>query len=70
MKNVFALEKHLINYNEWLLHENNIPKEKWDILMDKESGPTGLGYTDETGYYILGTGQGPFVIWMEKEKSI
>lgn len=31
------------------------------------SGPTGLAKHPKHGYIILGAGQGPFVIWSEKE---
>ena len=31
------------------------------------SGPTGLSKHPEHGYIIVGCGQGPFIIWSEKE---
>ena len=65
---VFSLEGNLINPNKWEEHKNNVPPEKWALLHD-ESGPIGLGFTPETGYYIIASGQGPFVVWMEKEHS-
>ena len=61
--NIFELEKHLIPFTEW---EEKVPKFVRDMVDLDDGQPTGIGYTEKTGWYILGTGQGPFVVWMEK----
>lgn len=62
--NVFELEKKLIKHDDFSNY--NIPKEVLDIYNDsEESGPTGIGYDDEIGFFILGSGQGPFLIWQQ-----
>lgn len=53
---MFPLEKSLVD----------IPNDIWDELRNQEV-PTGIGWTEELGVYVLQTcGQGPFVIWSEK----
>lgn len=74
---VFELEKHLIRAvrncgdpagppweEETLAH---FPEKYQDELRHPELyGSIGIGHTEKTGWFILGTGQGPFIIWTEK----
>jgi len=69
-KIAFEAEKHLIPLSQWRQHLPKMPEEGRAILrmeMDGPSGPTGLAKHPEHGYMILGSGQGPFIIWSEKE---
>jgi len=69
-KIAFGAEKYLIPRAEWECHLPKMPEEGRKILeeeMAAPSGPTGLSKHPEHGYLILGSGQGPFIIWSEKE---
>lgn len=67
--NVYKLEKKLIPPNKW----NEVPKQlieealKQPLNEASKEVPLGIGYTEETGWYILMSGQGPFIFWMENE---
>jgi len=67
---VYELERHMIPW------DGNNPPEVPQIVIDAlgepleqavKSGPIGVGHTEETGWFILMSGQGPFIFWMEKE---
>jgi hypothetical protein len=74
--NVFDLEKHLIPPNKWYYHREkldpNVLQDLENCLIDPWSsgGNMGLGYTEDTGYYVLFSGQGPGVAWMEKPCAV
>lgn len=73
---IFELERHLVPFYEWINHREHLPSNIWNMLENQFTaienygpgcvGPMGLGLDKELGYFILGSGQGPFVIWMEK----
>lgn len=42
------------------------PQDLQDELAGQHQ-PTGLGHHPKYGYFALGTGQGPFVIWLEND---
>lgn len=69
---VYELERQMISSSEW----DKIPQEAHEMFKEVlhesledacKSGPTGVGYTEETGWFILMSGQGPFIFWMENE---
>lgn len=69
---VYELEKHLMPRSEW----DSIPLEAHAMFREvlNESledackcGGVGVGHTEETGWFILMSGQGPFIAWMEHE---
>lgn len=76
MISVFQLEKRLIPFYEWVNHKDKLPTNIWNMIANHMAaielygggsvGPLGLGFDDELGYYMLASGQGPFVVWMEK----
>ena len=72
--NLFYLEKKLKIINELSFKElQNIPKKALNLYNDEsELGiPTGIGYDDEFGWFVLQTmGQGPQLLWCEKEDNI
>lgn len=64
------------DFNEALsLEKHMIPPERWDLevppevrlhgIEDERSHPTGYGRHPDKGWFVLGSGQGPFVIWSE-----
>ena len=67
----FELEKHMINPDKWKEHLPKLPKEAREILeaeLKRPSGPTGLAWHPKYKYVILGSGQGPFIIWSDHEE--
>ncbi len=82
--NVFELEQHGIPFEEWCLHKDKLPKGVWALLenhmtdMDNYGpiyglgcmGGTLLGWKEGVGYFIVGSGQGPFMVWMENPQRV
>lgn len=69
-KIAFEAERYLILSDFWKDHIPLMPEEGRKIFqkeMNNPSGPTGLAKHPEYGYIIVGSGQGPFIIWSEKE---
>ena len=60
------------------LEQYIIPSESWDRevpgevrvhgIADDESYPTGYGRHPEDGWFVLGAGQGPFLIYAQWEQ--
>ncbi len=74
----FELEKHLIPPDKWdkdLISKfpENLRDEieyniRWSNGEEKDMPhPIGLGFREDIGYFMIGCGQGPFIIWSEKE---
>jgi hypothetical protein len=68
----FRLERDLIPSEQWPKLYKSMPKKiqetvDWINSEDFDMMPTGIGYNKEVGWFILGCGQGPFVIWIENE---
>lgn len=62
---VFKLEKHLISPEKWTDEIIGIfPKEIQEDLRAKDY-PIGIGYYEETGWFCLASGQGPYIVWMQ-----
>lgn len=70
------LENLLMPFEEWLPDVlTNFPddvKEELEYIIRWDRGeethmphPTAIGFHPEYGWFCLGTGQGPFVIWIE-----
>ena len=78
--NIFYLEKFLLPSYEWINHKEKLPANIWQIIENHLTdidlygggsvGPMGLGYKDDVGYFILFSGQGPGVGWMEKPQPV
>lgn len=72
----FELEKHLIPIKKWKDAANNFPENLREEIMYHirwENGeeqdmphPIGIGFRKDVGWFMLGGGQGPFIIWAEK----
>lgn len=66
MPNIHELERHMIPPDAWSGYIlSKFPKDVQDELVSKTS-PMGIGHHNEIGWYCLGAGQGPFLIWAEK----
>ena len=76
MKNVFEMENFLIEPKYWDFHYKKMPQKCQNIVDEskkydpytfaqKMGGPIGIGYKGDIGFFILGTGQGPHVIFQE-----
>lgn len=71
---VYELERRMIPTEELdNTFQDGVPKciedalgQPWGEFL-KEGIPTGIGHTEETGWFILMSGQGPFIFWIEKE---
>lgn len=63
--NVWDLEKKMISTDEWY----RVPSHIVDMVHEEiETGhPVGFAYDEDLGWCILGTGQGPFIIYIERE---
>ncbi len=80
MISVFELEHYLLPYERWVEHKDNLPNNIWNLIanhiaaIDHWGGgcvePMGLGYREDVGYFLLGAGQGPSVIWMQKPQPV
>lgn len=69
------LEQHLIPKDRWDANTRSpIPHAARKVAAESEAEgvPTGIGWTEERGFYVLTTaGQGPVVIWPEpKERRV
>ena len=62
-----SLEEHLIPPDRWNSCTPQIPIEARRIANNAiaEGISTGIGWLEGTGFFILMTGQGPFIAWME-----
>ena len=45
-----------------------IPIEILEVAMNPEPQGLGIGYNEELGWFILGSGQGPGLVWSQKLK--
>jgi len=75
----FKLEKHLTPFEQWTDEMiSNFPQDvqdelnyiiRWSRGEEKHMPhPTGIGHHPEYGWFCIGAGQGPFIIWVENEK--
>lgn len=63
------LEKFLIPPEKWNGLYAGMPdycKKVIDILQEN-SDCIGIGWCEEVGWFVLGAGQGPHIIWQEKK---
>ena len=66
---VFGLEKKLINWEKLRERKDELPeycRKIFDTLdADPEAlgGPAGIGWDENLGWFVLGSGQGPFLHW-------
>lgn len=63
------LEDHLIPPAEWKDRYAEMPSEckKYVDHPDQEGVSIGIGYKEDKGWFVLVSGQGPFVEWQEWE---
>jgi len=73
MLSIFDLEKNgPIPHEETDICKNHVPEKVWEIYMQhiKEGYPIIFGLREDVGHYLLSSGQGPFVIWMENPQQV
>ena len=63
MDEALSLEAHLIEPERWDLEVP--PEVRIHGVEDEGAYPTGYGRHPEKGWFVLGAGQGPFIIWAE-----
>jgi hypothetical protein len=73
---VFELERCMVPYEDWFLYKDKLPKGVWTLLENHMTDldnygmgcveGLGMGYREDVGHFVLGSGQGPCVVWMEK----
>ena len=62
----FRLERDLISSEKWPELFNQMPAECQKATTEGEPGASiGIGRNGEVGWFVLGCGQGPFLIWAE-----
>lgn len=66
--NIFALEHKLIEPEQWDDLYNQMPDYCQKVVDDLKIEPhcIGIGWDDTVGWFVLGAGQGPHLIWKEK----
>jgi hypothetical protein len=62
------LERDLISPEKWQQLYNEMPNECREIVDNHsfDDGPIGIGRNEIYGWFILASGQGPFLVWKEK----
>jgi hypothetical protein len=64
--NPFRLERDLIRPDSWRLYYDQMTTY-CQHLIDIDAQQIGIGWNDEIGWFVLCCGQGPFLVWAEKE---
>lgn len=73
--NVFELEKSLIPSENWNARYKDMHPKCQDLVREMEldpfsqGGPIGIGFREDTGWFILCSGQGPFIHWIENDEE-
>lgn len=66
--NLFALEKQLIDWEKLKKIKEHLPvycQRLLDMTPDELGGSTGIGRNEELGWFVMGCGQGPCLLWTE-----
>lgn len=66
---VWKLEEDLMPIEFWDDYEHNFPDHVQKELGFSRLGmsaPIGIGWNEDTGWFCLCSGQGPFMAWSEK----
>jgi hypothetical protein len=66
MATAMELERKLIETSDWPC----APKAAYELALEesKQGVPTGIAYHPTEGWFVLQTsGQGPYIIWQEKQ---
>jgi hypothetical protein len=65
--NLFVLEKELIDPKLWRGLYFKMP-QKCKEIVDGPVECIGIGRNKELGWFIMGSGQGPCLLWTEKDE--
>ena len=64
---VCKLEDDLISPKKWKELYDEMPPECKRQVDGPNHYPTGIGRNEELGWFVMATGQGPILMWSEKE---
>jgi hypothetical protein len=69
LSQALELERYLIEPRHWYKDQSWLELVPPDVIeeLDTSEQPTGLGRHPTKGWFVLGTGQGPFIVWSEWE---
>ena len=65
---VCRLEDDLIHPDIWAELYNQMPLECKEVVDEPPCG-LGIGRNEKLGWFIMGSGQGPCLLWQEKSKQ-
>jgi len=74
VRSPFRLERDLIKRDKWHDRYDSMPptiREVVDNFNNPDFDPfsygcsVGIGHNDEVGWFLLGSGQGPFLLWAD-----
>lgn len=74
----FECETHIIKKDDFYKYDGKVPLEiqkyidlinsnDMNAFLNKYGGPTAISLHPKYGWVVLGCGQGPFIMWSEKE---
>lgn len=67
MGKICKLEDDLINTEVWQKYYDEMPKKCKSVVDSKIPEGLGIGRNEKYGWFIMGSGQGPSLLWSEKE---
>ena len=65
MGTVCKLENYLISPKQWKSQYDDMPKECKEVVNSLPDC-IGIGRNNKIGWFIMGSGQGPYLLWQEK----
>lgn len=65
---LFELESSLIDPDLWKKLYDRMPQPCKEVVDNREPCSIGIGYRDDTGWFIMFSGQGPGLGWIENDK--
>lgn len=66
---VCNLENYLISTKDWNKYLDKLPKYILDNVINKPPECVGFGHHPELGWFVMGSGQGPCLLWVENDKK-
>ncbi len=63
---VCHLERYLISPHDWPDYRDKVPEYILDNVINGPPDCIGFGYCYKLGWFVMGSGQGPCLLWAEK----